>query len=79
MSKLEIPTITGTHTDTDKGHSGTRRVGAMLLVESETGDSVVKVVVVVVVSGRLRLLTLVKMKGLAYRKHEIVQRRNLRN
>lgn len=50
----------------------------MLLVESETGDSVVKVVVVVV-SGRLRLLTLVKMKGLAYRKHEIVQRRNLRN
>lgn len=58
--------MAGTHTGTDNGHSG---FGTIVMAESETEDSVgmvlVGVLVVVVVPGRLWLLTFVKMKGLA--------------
>lgn len=57
-SKLTIPTITGTHTGIEEGHLGTGMVGAGLELGVGLG----------VTAGLRRLLILVKMKGLAYRK-----------
>lgn len=77
-TKLQIPTTAGTHTATPGGHlelgggvavlvveSGT---GDVLVVESGTGDAVA--VLGGVGTAGLRLLTLVKMKGLTYCKHK---------
>lgn len=77
-TKLQIPTTTGTHTATPGGHSGLgggvavlvveSRTGGVLVVESGTGDAVA--VLGGVGTAALRLLILVKMKGLAYCKHK---------
>ena len=66
-SKQTIPTVTGTHTAMEEEQVGTKVVGVglvLVLVVSEIGVSVV----VVITGGLGRLLILVKMKGLAYRK-----------
>lgn len=60
-SKLTIATITGTHTGKEEGHLGTGR--------AVIGQGLVVVVVVMFAGALGRLLILVKMKGLAYRKH----------
>lgn len=77
-TKLQIPTTTGTHTATPWGHSGLGGgvavlvvesvLGGVLVVESGSGDAVA--VLGGVGTSGLRLLTLVKIKGLAYWKHK---------
>lgn len=79
VTRQPTPTTTGTHTGMSVGHSGLEGVvesgtedGGLVdsePVESGTEDTVLVSVVGVGTTGP-RLLTLVKMKGLAYWKHE---------